>query len=155
MIGNYNTMVQGRKSWRGWIEWWPATAIVWLWGTLSPGRRVMGYRVQKLRIPHQDWFREDFRALLELLREGKIHPVVAERLPLSEARRAHEMLETRRRRGNSARTVGQQARSPIARGATGPPAGGGAHTGAPCKNGTQDPLRRVAVPNRGVGAATV
>jgi NADPH2:quinone reductase len=93
MIGNYNTMVQGRKSWRGWIEWWPATAIVWLWGTLSPGRRVMGYRVQKLRIPHQDWFREDFRELLELLREGKIHPVVAERLPLSEARRAHEMLE--------------------------------------------------------------
>ena len=93
MIGNYNTMVQGRKSWRGWIEWWPATAIVWLWGTLSPGRRVMGYRVQKLRIPHQDWFREDFLALLTLLREGKIHPVVAERLPLSEARRAHEMLE--------------------------------------------------------------
>src|SRR5215207_3812396 len=93
MIGNYNTMVQGRKSWRGWIEWWPATAIVWLWGMLSPGRRVMGYRVQKLRIPHQDWFREDFLALLELLREGKINPVVAERLPLSEARRAHEMLE--------------------------------------------------------------
>ena len=93
MIGNYNTMVHGRKSWRGWIEWWPATAIVVLWGTLSPRRRVMGYRVQKLRIPHQDWFREDFRALLELLREGKIHPVVAERLPLSEARRAHEMLE--------------------------------------------------------------
>jgi NADPH:quinone reductase-like Zn-dependent oxidoreductase len=40
-----------------------------------------------------DWFREDFRALLELLRENKIHPVVAERLPLSDARRAHEMLE--------------------------------------------------------------
>jgi NADPH:quinone reductase-like Zn-dependent oxidoreductase len=40
-----------------------------------------------------EWFREDFRALLDLLREGKIHPVVAERLPLSEARRAHELLE--------------------------------------------------------------
>jgi NADPH:quinone reductase-like Zn-dependent oxidoreductase len=38
MIGNYNTMVQGRKSWRGWLEWWAATAIVWLWGTLSPRR---------------------------------------------------------------------------------------------------------------------
>jgi NADPH2:quinone reductase len=99
VMGNYNTMVQGRKSWRGWLEWWPATAIAWLWGTLSPRRRVMGYRVQKLRIPHQDWFREDFLALLELLREGKIHPVVAERLPLSDARRAHEMLETTAAKG--------------------------------------------------------
>jgi NADPH:quinone reductase len=40
-----------------------------------------------------EWFREDFRVLLELLREGKIHPVVAERLPLTEARRAHELLD--------------------------------------------------------------
>ncbi|WP_420710838.1 zinc-binding dehydrogenase [Streptomyces sp. MUSC 125] len=39
-----------------------------------------------------DQFRADFHALLELLREHKIHPVVAERLPLSEARHAHEML---------------------------------------------------------------
>ena len=31
--------------------------------------------------------------LLELLRRGEIHPVVAERLPLSDARRAHELLE--------------------------------------------------------------
>jgi NADPH:quinone reductase-like Zn-dependent oxidoreductase len=40
-----------------------------------------------------DGFREDFLALLELLRADKIHPVVAERLPLTEARRAHELLE--------------------------------------------------------------
>jgi NADPH:quinone reductase len=93
MIGNYNTMVHGRKSWRGWVEWYPATATVWLWGMLSPRRRVIAYRIQKLRVDHQDWFREDFRVLLELLRADKIHPAVAERLPLSEARRAHEMLE--------------------------------------------------------------
>ena len=83
VIGNYNTMAQGRKSWRGWLEWWPATAITWIWGMLSTRRRVRGYRVQIMRIPHQDWFQEDFDVLLELLREGKIHPVVAERLPLS------------------------------------------------------------------------
>ena len=99
MIGNYKTMAQGRKSWRGWMEWYPATAIVWLWGTLSPRRRVFGYRIQKLRIPHQDWFREDFLVLLELLRDGKIHPVVAERLPLTDARRAHELLERTAARG--------------------------------------------------------
>ena len=54
---------------------------------------VSGYRIQILRIPHQDWFAEDFRVLLELLRAGEIHPVVAERLPFTEARRAHELLE--------------------------------------------------------------
>ena len=68
-------------------------------GHAFPRRRVSGYRVQKLRIPHQDWFREDFRVLLELLRDGKIHPVVAERVPLSEARRAHELLESAAAKG--------------------------------------------------------
>lgn len=99
MIGNYNTLVRGHKSWRGWFEWWPATVAVWLWGTVSPSRHVMGYRVQKLRIPHQEWFAEDFQQLLELLRQGKIHPVVAERLPLSEARHAHELLESTAAKG--------------------------------------------------------
>jgi NADPH:quinone reductase-like Zn-dependent oxidoreductase len=44
-------------------------------------------------------FREDFRVLTELLREGRIHPVVAERLRFSEARRAHEMLESAAAKG--------------------------------------------------------
>jgi NADPH:quinone reductase-like Zn-dependent oxidoreductase len=75
---------------------------------------VLAYRIQKLRgdrrqvLPvaggsralavgggprYPDWFREDFVALLELLHADKIHPVVAHRLPLTEARRAHELLE--------------------------------------------------------------
>ena len=98
-MGAYNTLAKGRKSMRAWFEWWPAMAITWLWGTLSSRRRVSGYRVQILRIPHQDWFAEDFEVLLQLLREGKVHPVVAERLPFSEARRAHEMLETSAAKG--------------------------------------------------------
>ena len=93
VFGHYVTLAHRRKSWRGWIEWYATTASVALWGLLSPRRRVLAYRIQKLRIHHQDWFREDFRALLELLRADKIHPVVAERLPLTDARRAHELLE--------------------------------------------------------------
>jgi NADPH:quinone reductase-like Zn-dependent oxidoreductase len=31
-------------------------------------------------------------ALLELLRQGKIEPIIAERIPLEEAARAHELL---------------------------------------------------------------
>ena len=98
-MGAYNTLAHGRKNMRAWFEWWPAMAITWLWGTLSSRRRVSGYRVQILRVPHQDWFVEDFEVLLELLREGKIRPVVAERLPLAEARHAHELLESSASKG--------------------------------------------------------
>jgi NADPH:quinone reductase-like Zn-dependent oxidoreductase len=114
VFGHSGTVAHGRKSWPGWIKWYATTATVSLWGLLSPRRRVLVYRIQKLREGHQvlpvsgfrrarpvgggprnpDWFREDFRALLDLLRRGEIHPVVAERLPLSDARRAHELLES-------------------------------------------------------------
>jgi NADPH:quinone reductase-like Zn-dependent oxidoreductase len=112
LYGHYATLAHGRKSRRAWIEWYATTAAVALCGLLTP-RRVLTYRIQKLRDSRQwlpvagrrparlvgggprdpTWFREDFSALLELLRGDKIHPVVAERLPLSDARRAHEMLE--------------------------------------------------------------
>jgi NADPH:quinone reductase len=113
VYGHSGTVAHGRRSWRGWIKWYATTAAVSLWSLVSPRRRVLVYRIQKLREGHQwvpvparralpvgggprnpDWFREDFGALLELLRAGKIHPVVAERLPLSDARRAHELLES-------------------------------------------------------------
>ena len=99
MMGRYDTIAHGRKNWRAVVEWYLTTAITSLWGTLSTRRRATGYRIQILRIPHQDWFAEDFQVLLELLREGAIHPVVAERLPFTEARHAHELLETSASKG--------------------------------------------------------
>jgi NADPH:quinone reductase len=112
IYGHSSTISHGHRSWRGWIEWYAATATVGLWGLLAPRRRVFAYRIQKLREGHQllpvgsrrplpvgggprnpEWFREDFLHLIELLREDKIHPIVAERLPLADARRAHELLE--------------------------------------------------------------
>jgi NADPH2:quinone reductase len=92
VFGRYATIAQGRKNWPGVIAWYAATGAVALWGWLAPRRKVVSYRIQKLRIHHQDWFQADFLALLEMLRRGEIHPVVAERLPLSEVRRAHELL---------------------------------------------------------------
>lgn len=114
VFGHSGTVAHGRKSWRGWMRWYATTAAVELWGLLSPRRRVLVYRIQKLREGRQilpvsgrrpalpvgsgprdpAWFGEDFRALVELLRKGKIHPAVAERLPLTEARHAHELLES-------------------------------------------------------------
>ena len=118
VYGHSSTISHGHRSWRGWAEWYATTGAVALWGLLSPRRSVSAYRIQKLREGHQfiprgsrhplpvggeprnpEWFREDFRALLELLREGKIHPVVAERLPLTEARHAHELLESSASKG--------------------------------------------------------
>src|SRR5262245_2694350 len=118
VYGHSATISHGHRSWRGWIEWYASTAGVALWGALSPRRQVFAYRIQKLREGHQvlpmgarrplpvgggprnpESFREDFRVLLELLREGKIHPVVAERLPLTDARRAHELLESSAAKG--------------------------------------------------------
>ena len=37
-------------------------------------------------------FRQDLLALFDLLKEKKIQPIIAERLPLAEARHAHELL---------------------------------------------------------------
>ena len=114
IFGHSGTVRDNHKSWPGWIRWYAATAAVSLWSLVPPRRRVLAFRVQKLRNGRQlvpvsgrkpaplvgggprdrAWFREDFSALLGLLNEGKIHPAVAQRLPLSEARRAHELLES-------------------------------------------------------------
>jgi NADPH:quinone reductase-like Zn-dependent oxidoreductase len=42
---------------------------------------------------NMDWYRETLAELLHLLKAGKLQPVVAERIPLVEAARAHELLE--------------------------------------------------------------
>ena len=39
------------------------------------------------------WYRETLTELLGLLAEGRLKPVVAARIPLTEAGRAHELLE--------------------------------------------------------------
>ena len=42
---------------------------------------------------HPAWYRETLTELLDLLAAGRLKPVVAERIPLVEAARAHELLE--------------------------------------------------------------
>jgi len=60
---------------------------------LKPGRKSMvPYTIQSLMRLEPGWFRDDLLTLLNLLKEGNIKPLIAQRLPLEEARRAHEML---------------------------------------------------------------
>jgi NADPH2:quinone reductase len=62
-------------------------------GWLLPGRkRVIPYSIQWLKRHRPVMFREDLIALLNLLKQQKIKPLVAQRLPLVEARRAQELL---------------------------------------------------------------
>lgn len=58
-----------------------------------PGkRRVLPYSIQNLKRSRPAWFREDLSTLLDLLRDQKIQPMIAERIPLSDTKRAHELL---------------------------------------------------------------
>lgn len=58
-----------------------------------PGRRrVVPYSIQWLKRRRPDLFRQDLTALLELLRMGKIRPIIFRRFPLAQARQAQELL---------------------------------------------------------------
>jgi NADPH2:quinone reductase len=60
---------------------------------LLPGRkRMVPYSIQTLKRLRPAWFRQDLIALLDLLQQQKIKPLIAQRFPLAEARRAHELL---------------------------------------------------------------
>ena len=62
-------------------------------GLLFPGRkRVVPYSIQWLKRLKPAMFRQDLIALLDLLRQQKIKPLIAKRFPLAEARQAQELL---------------------------------------------------------------
>jgi NADPH:quinone reductase-like Zn-dependent oxidoreductase len=73
-----------------------AIAIFGLYIALSwvlPGRRrVVPYSIQTLMRLKPALFRQDLITLFDLLHQHKIKPLIAQRLPLTEARRAHELL---------------------------------------------------------------
>ncbi len=64
-----------------------------LWNILPNGRSTTFYSIGALRKKHPDWFHEDLTELFNLLAQSKIKPVIAERMRLDEAARAHELIE--------------------------------------------------------------
>jgi NADPH:quinone reductase-like Zn-dependent oxidoreductase len=62
-------------------------------GRILPGRRrVLPYSIQWLMRRKPAQFRADLAALFALLARREIAPLVAHRIPLAGARRAHELL---------------------------------------------------------------
>ena len=63
------------------------------WDWLPNGHATAFYSIGAMRRTHPDWFREDLAALFDMLAAGRIDPAIAEVVPLSDVRRAHERLE--------------------------------------------------------------
>ncbi len=62
---------------------------------LLPGRkRVVPYSIQWLKRVKPAVFRQDLITLFDLLRQQQIKPLIAQRIPFAETRRAHELLGT-------------------------------------------------------------
>jgi len=112
VFGRYDTLKGGHKDWPAVFKWYGSVVAVFALGAMSPRRKVLKYQIQRFRDAAQQrdgavggeprypaWFEEDFRTLVDLLRRGDIHPVVAERLPLAEARHAHEILDSSAAKG--------------------------------------------------------
>ncbi|MBE9127601.1 MULTISPECIES: medium chain dehydrogenase/reductase family protein [unclassified Coleofasciculus] len=61
---------------------------------LADGRMSVFYSIALDKESYPDWFQEDLNALLNLLSEQKIKPAIAYKIPLIEAVRAHELLDS-------------------------------------------------------------
>jgi len=66
--------------------------IVW-WNLWPGGRKAAFYNIHTRRIQKPGDFNVDLRVLFELLKAGRIKPVVAGRYPLSEVRAVHEKID--------------------------------------------------------------
>jgi NADPH2:quinone reductase len=86
-------LASGRPGRRNRLHGLPIFALYIAGGWLLPGRkRVVPYSIQWLKRRRPAQFRQDLIALLDLLQKKRITPLVAQRFPLAEARRAHELL---------------------------------------------------------------
>ena len=73
----------------------PLTMLMLVLLKLMPGGKQasMSAETASFEQTHPGWYRETLKEFLDLLAEGRIKPVVAERFPLVEAVRAHERLD--------------------------------------------------------------
>lgn len=83
----------GAKANQGMLHALANIARLYLWGLMPRGKRTRFYSINAMRARHPDWFKQDLAYLLELLREGRIRPSVAERIRFDDVPDAHRRLE--------------------------------------------------------------
>ena len=62
---------------------------------LTPGKSASVYSIAPFKEKNPDWFMNDLKELMHLLEHGKIKPVISKKLLLTEATKAHKLLEAR------------------------------------------------------------
>jgi NADPH2:quinone reductase len=86
-------LASGRPGRRNRLHGIPIFALYIAGGWLLPGRkRVVPYSIQTLKRLRPALFRQDLIALLDLLQQKTIKPIIAQRFFLAEARQAQELL---------------------------------------------------------------
>jgi NADPH2:quinone reductase len=65
---------------------------VWL-NRLPGAKSVQWYEMMDEKEAHPDWYQADLATLFQLLADGKIEPLIADRLPLEQAPMAHELIQ--------------------------------------------------------------
>ena len=68
-------------------------ALLGLFQAIPDGKPAHFYSITTMRKQHPDWFREDLMKLLDMLAAKRMAPMIAARLPLAKASRAHELLQ--------------------------------------------------------------
>ena len=64
-----------------------------LWDWLPNGHATAFYSIGAMRRNHPEWFKQDLATLFAMLADQRFDPAVAEVVPLTEVRRAHERVE--------------------------------------------------------------
>jgi NADPH:quinone reductase len=59
---------------------------------VSDKKKFILYSIQTLKRLNPAWFHEDLVLLLDLLKQGKIKPIIGAKMPLDDAAKAHELL---------------------------------------------------------------
>ncbi len=80
-----------------------------LWDWMPNGHATAFYSIGKMRRQHPEWFKGDLAILLNLLAKGEIKSVVAQTMPFTDARRAHEMIERGEAKGKIVLLVGNSS----------------------------------------------
>ena len=62
---------------------------------LTAGKSASIYSIVPFKEKHPDWFVDDLIQLMHLLEQKKIKPVISKKMPLTDAMKAHQLLEAR------------------------------------------------------------
>ena len=72
---------------------WGFARLLALWKLLPDGKSSTFYNIQTRREKHPEQFKEDVQALFQLLSDGKLHPAIAESVPLAQVVDVHRRIE--------------------------------------------------------------